>query len=69
MTETQRSPSETLMAALEIVEDAQELMIIQVHASGDISWTATSDSAHKRLGMLEFVKQALIKSYFGPESE
>jgi hypothetical protein len=54
------TPSEAIMAALGVVEDAEECMIIQVHADGDISWTCTTDAWHKKLGMVEFVKSCIL---------
>ena len=59
-----RSPTETLMAALEDVEDAQAVMIIIRH-DDDITWNGTSDSLSEALGLVEFVstciRQAIIE--------
>lgn len=60
----ERTPSETLMAAMEEVETAQDCMIIIVHKDGDIAWYSSTDSIHRKLGMTEFVKQAIAHGAF-----
>lgn len=52
--DAKRTPSETLMSALEDVEDAEAVMIIVRHKD-DISWNGTSDSLSEKLGLVEFV--------------
>ena len=65
-----RTSSETLMTALEDVEDAQAVMIIVRH-NDDITWNGTSDSLSEKLGLVEFVatciRQAIIEQ--GKESK
>jgi hypothetical protein len=64
MSETVRTPSETLMAALEEVENAQDCLIIIVGKDGDMLWHTSTDRDHAKLGMLEFVKQAIVARVF-----
>lgn len=59
----ERSPSDTLMAALEDVEEAQDVLIIFIEKNGDIAWRSTTDSLHRKLGMVELVKQAMVASF------
>ena len=59
--EVRRSPSETLMGALEGIDDCQEIMIIKVNSEGSIEWHSTTTVIHKKLGMIEAVKQWIIK--------
>lgn len=63
----ERTPSETLMASLEEVETAQDCMIIIIDKSGDIIYHSTTDALHRKIGMVEFVKQALIADAFTGE--
>jgi hypothetical protein len=54
MSAEQRTPSETLMAALGECETADNCLIILRHKS-DISWHETVNSTSDLLGLLEFV--------------
>lgn len=62
--EKRRSPSETLMNALEGIDECQEAMIIKVNAEGSIEWHTTTDSIHKKLGMVDFVRECIIHGMF-----
>lgn len=62
--ETKRTPSETLMGALEEIDDCQELMIIKVNREGSLEWHSTTDSIHKKLGMVDFVRECIVHGMF-----
>lgn len=55
------TPSEVLMGALEGIDDCTEVMIIRVNAEGSIKWHTSTDCIHKKLGMVEAVRQWIIK--------
>lgn len=54
MSENVRTPSETLMSALEECETAEDVLIIMRHKD-DISWHSTHMNLSYKLGMPEFV--------------
>ena len=62
--EKRRTPSETLMDALEGIDDCQELMIIKVNHEGSIEWHSTTDSIHKKLGMVSAVRECIVHGMF-----
>jgi hypothetical protein len=55
----ERTPSETLMAALEEVETAKDLMIIVIEKDDSVAWHSTTDQLHRKLGMVEFVGECI----------
>jgi hypothetical protein len=55
----ERTPSDTLMSALEKVEGANDLMIIVITNDGNIEWYSTTDLLHRKLGMIEFVRECI----------
>jgi hypothetical protein len=58
MSEVRRTPAETLMTALEDIEDCEEVMIIRVNGD-DVTWSTTTDRLYKKIGMLRFVLTVL----------
>jgi hypothetical protein len=64
-----RTPSETLMSALEECETAEAALILVVHSDGTISWHASTDRLHVKLGMLEFVKSRVLEEIAQAERE
>ncbi|HEX5426502.1 MAG TPA: hypothetical protein VFW94_23345 [Candidatus Acidoferrales bacterium] len=62
--EKKRSPSETLMGALEDIDDCQEVMIVKVNRDGSIEWHCTTDSIHKKIGMVDFVRECIVRRAF-----
>lgn len=62
--EKKRSPSEMLMGALEGIDECQEAMIIKVKAEGSLEWHTTTDSIHKKLGMVDFVRECILHGMF-----
>lgn len=65
--ETKRTPSETLMNALDNIDDCQEVMIIKVNSEGSLEWHSTTDSIHKKLGMVDFVRECVLRRAFDEE--
>lgn len=62
-----RTPTETLMSALEECEDANDVLIIIRHKDA-VSWHTTCDSRIDKLGMLEFVSTCVRASIIKEES-
>jgi hypothetical protein len=55
-----RSPTDTLIAAMEEAEKAQECMVIMTSSDGDIVWLCSSDKLTVKLGLVETVKQCIV---------
>ena len=62
--ETKRTPSETLMGALDGIDDCQEVLIIKVNREGSLEWHSTTDCIHKKLGMVDFVRECILHGMF-----
>jgi len=56
-----RTPTETLVTALEEVGDAVECLVIMTDAGGDILTMASTDVLSTRLGLLEMAKTLTVK--------
>lgn len=56
----ERSPTDTLIAAMEEAAVAKELLVIMATTDGHILTLGTSDQRVLRLGMIETAKQWLI---------
>jgi hypothetical protein len=58
-----RTPTELVMKCLEEFGqcEAVNALVIWTDEAGDICWSATTDSQVQKFGMIEFVKQMLIK--------
>lgn len=55
-----RSATETLVAAMEEVEDATECLVIMTTQDGQILTLGTTDQRVVRLGMIEAAKQWMV---------
>lgn len=55
-----RTPTETLIAAMEEAEKATECLAIMSTDDGEIIWLSTNDSKAMKLGLLEVVRQCII---------
>jgi hypothetical protein len=60
--ETRITPSTCLMSAMDGIDDCLDLLIIKVNAEGSIEWHSTTDSVHRRLGMVDFVRECIVES-------
>ncbi len=62
--QAKRTPTETLMRCLEEFGECEAVncMVIWTDVAGDIAWSSSTDSQVSRFGMVEFVKQILIKN-------
>ena len=56
-----RTPTETLVTAMEEVGDAIECLVIMTEASGDIITLGSTSVLSTRLGMLEMAKTLILK--------
>jgi hypothetical protein len=56
-----RTPTETLVKAMEEVGDAVECLVIMTDAGGDILTMASTDVLSTRLGLLEMAKTLTVK--------
>jgi hypothetical protein len=60
--ELRRSPSTCLMNAMDGIDDCLDLLIIKVNAGGSIEWLSTTDAVHRKLGMVDFVRECIVDS-------
>ncbi len=56
-----RTPTETLVKAMEEVGDAVECLVIMTEAGGDIITLGSTSVLSTRLGMLEMAKTLILK--------
>ena len=56
-----RTPTETLVKAMEEVGDAVECLVIMTEAGGDIITLGSTSGLSTRLGMLEMAKTLILK--------
>ena len=56
-----RTPTETLVTAMEEVGDATECLVIMTKAGGDIITLGSTSVFSTRLGMLEMAKTLILK--------
>ena len=56
-----RTPTETLVKAMEEVGDAVECLVIMTEAGGDIITLGSTSVLSTRLGMLEMAKTLMLK--------
>jgi hypothetical protein len=56
-----RSPTETLVKAMEEVGEAVECLIIMTDSNGDIITLGSTDVLSTRLGLLEIAKTLMLK--------
>jgi hypothetical protein len=68
MSDAVRTPSETLMSALEECETADQVLIILRHKD-DISWHTNNASRVDKLGLLDFVTTCVRQSIFTETEE
>jgi hypothetical protein len=61
MSSVKRTPTETLMAAMQAFADAEakECIVIWSDEDGDICWYSSTDSQVLKLGLVEFVSTTL----------
>lgn len=65
-----RTPTETLVKAMEEVGEATECFVIMTDANGDIITLASTSIFSTRLGLLEMAKVITMKDIFdGPEKD
>ena len=65
-----RSPTETLVKAMEEVGEAVECLIIMTDSNGDIITLGSTDVLSTRLGLLEMAKALTLKDIIKmPESD
>ena len=65
-----RTPTETLVKAMEEVGDAIECMVIMTDANGDIITLASTNVLSTRLGILEMAKTLTVKDILAmPEDD
>lgn len=57
---TVRSPTDTLIAAMEEAGNAKECMVIMTSEDGDIIWLCSSDKYTIKLGLIETAKQCIV---------
>jgi hypothetical protein len=55
-----RTPTDTLIAAMEEAEKATECLVIMTSNDGEIIWLSSNKSKMVKLGMLELVKQLIV---------
>lgn len=57
-----RSATETLVKCMEAFGEAEpkNAIVIWTDEAGDINWSSTSDSVSEKVGLLEFVKNAML---------
>ena len=66
----ERSPTETLVKAMEEVGEAVECLIIMTDSNGDIITLGSTDVLSTRLGLLEMAKALTLKDIIKmPESD
>lgn len=51
-----RTATKLVMDTMHELADAEEAMLIVVHASGDISWHTTTDRLHANAGIVRYVE-------------
>ena len=56
-----RSPTETLVAAMEEVGEANVCLVIMTDTNGDIITLGSTDVLSTRLGLLEMTKSLMLK--------
>jgi hypothetical protein len=58
-----RTPTELIMKCLEEFGECEAVncIVIWTDAAGDICWSSSTDSQVVKIGMVEFVKQLLVK--------
>lgn len=55
-----RSPTDTLIAAMEEVGTARECIIVMINEAGEIIWSCSSDALTVKLGLLETAKHCIV---------
>ena len=64
-----RTPTETLVKAMEEVGDAVECLVIMTEAGGDIITLGSTSVLSTRLGMLEMAKTFILKDVITQHEE
>lgn len=64
-----RTATETVMKAMESFGEVEpkDCIIIWTDENGYVCWSSTTDSTVTRFGMIEFVRQTLIKQMEAPQ--
>ena len=57
-----RTPTDTLIAAMEEADTAQECLVVMTNSEGEIIWLCTTDKLSVKIGMLETAKLCLLAS-------
>ena len=55
-----RSPTDTLVAAMEEAEKAAECLVIMTTTDGDIIYLCSTDAKSTKFGLLEMTKQCIV---------
>ena len=51
-----RTPTDTLIAAMEEADTAQECIVVMTNSEGEILWMCSSDKLTTKIGLLETAK-------------